>query len=79
MAITVALTFSCAASAGRRPLHLPMDSQLSNLPPIADTVHAAGLNSLIAGASTVAALIIVASEWSRWLTVHAIRRNPCRL
>ena len=37
-----------------------MIAQLSNLPPIADTVHAAGLNSRIAGASTVAALIIVA-------------------
>lgn len=35
-------------------------AQLSDLPPITDTVHSAGLIALIVGASTVTALIIVA-------------------
>ena len=61
MAITVALTLSYAAAAWGAALYTyRWIAQLSNLPPIADTVHAAGLISLIAGASTVAALIIVA-------------------
>ena len=61
MAITVALTLSYAAAAWGAALYTFLwIAQLSNPPPIADTVQSSGLISLIAGASTVAALIIVA-------------------
>ncbi len=61
MAITVILVLLYAAAIWGAALYaFQWTAQLSDLPPITNTVHSAGLIALIAGASTVAALIIVA-------------------
>ena len=61
MAITGILILSYAAATwGAAFYTFQWTAQLSNLPPITNTVHSTGLIALIAGASTVTALIIVA-------------------
>ena len=61
MAITGILALAYVAAIWGVALYIfQWTAQLSDLPPVTDTVHSAGLIALIVGASTVTALIIVA-------------------
>ena len=60
MSISAALTLSYAAATWGTALYtFQWMAQLGNLPPITDTVHSAGLIALIAGASTITALLVL--------------------